>query len=523
MGKFTELFQKKNKKNQAASDLDKVINNIIDYEETDAMREMVDPGKDTDQGKAAEAGKTSVADEASGTEKVSETDNMTETVRITSDGSFVYGVQELYHLRRSNEVVVTGRMRGTVKPGMKVYVTNFGLDEGESVLTIVRGIEMEENAGDGQGSSQMALKLAAQQESGEPVEIRVGSVIHTRDISAKAVHDAYIAAIGDVYVVRRKLDLTEDELDAMSITDCAEAWRLFSWFHSQQNVEKSEQEQLANRQKVEKLVEALCQKILEADDIYTVYNRATGEPHLFSQVYKQKDGSYMCSHPDILLISKAYADPYKTMYPAEKFEIRRIENGGDRNGIRDFLADAFYLDGACGARICTEQTSVDAGKLVPKPDYGDTPRVEVPVTNPDLMRWLLLIGQMGRPETPDAELVYRLYNRFMIKELTKAVFVIPMKTEGEIPQTDENGQTVLKEGAQMIFPTFSGKDGRNVIRMFTDWRRLREEYDEEWGGLVQPIEGMIERFDCAVNLADHPAAGCYVSREMYAEMKKIKR
>ena len=141
-----------------------------------------------------------------------ETDNVTETVRITSDGSFVYGVQELYYLRRSNEVVVTGRMRGTVKPGMKVYVTNFGLDEGESVLTTVRGIEMEENAGDGQASSQMALKLAAQQESGESVEIRVGSVIHTQDISAKAVHDAYIAAIGDVYVMRRKLDLTEDEV-----------------------------------------------------------------------------------------------------------------------------------------------------------------------------------------------------------------------------------------------------------------------------------------------------------------------
>lgn len=57
--------------------------------------------------------------------------------------------------------------------------------------------------------------------------------------------------------------------------------------------------------------------------------------------------------------------------------------------------------------------------------------------------------------------------------------------------------------------------------MYTDWKRLRMVYGEEWGGLVQPIEGMIRVFDCAVNVTKHTAAGCYVNGDMFEEMKKL--
>lgn len=66
-----------------------------------------------------------------------------------------------------------------------------------------------------------------------------------------------------------------------------------------------------------------------------------------------------------------------------------------------------------------------------------------------------------------------------------------------------------------------GKYDKSAVYMYTDWKRLRMVYGEEWGGLVQPIEGMIRVFDCAVNVTKHTAAGCYVNGDMFEEMKKL--
>ncbi len=432
-------------------------------------------------------------------------------------GSFVYGVQDTFKLLNSNDLVVVGRVKGTVNPGMAVYVSNFGDDNGSILVTTILGLEINQRPVDTATDCLVALKL----EAGQKADIKIGSIVHTRDISTKEVHDAYISAIGDVYVMRKNLVLSDDEIASMSITDCAEAWRLFNWFHSKDSANESEEQKHVNRKKVEKLADALCKKILAADEIYTVFNKTTGEPHMFSHTIKQENGSYMCTPPDIMIISKAYSKPYEAMYPADKFEIRKIENGKNNDGIYNFLGSAFYLNGACGIAILSGQTAIDASKLVPKSDYGDTPQINIPVTNPELMRWMLLIGQLENPETPDAELIYKLYYRFMSIEMTKAMFVIPMKTDGEVPPADENGKTVLKQGLQLNFPTMKGKYGRDAIRMFTDWKRLHMEYGPEWSGFLQPVSGMIDVFDCAINSTKYPAAGCYISKEMYEEMIKM--
>lgn len=432
-------------------------------------------------------------------------------------GSFVYGVQDTFKLLNSNDLVVVGRVKGTVNPGMAVYVSNFGDDNGSILVTTILGLEINQRPVDTATDCLVALKL----EAGQKADIKIGSIVHTRDISTKEVHDAYISAIGDVYVMRKNLVLSDDEIASMSITDCAEAWRLFNWFHSKDSANESEEQKHVNRKKVEKLADALCKKILAADEIYTVFNKTTGEPHMFSHTIKQENGSYMCTPPDIMIISKAYSKPYEAMYPADKFEIRKIENGKNNDGIYNFLGSAFYLNGACGIAILSGQTAIDASKLVPKPDYGDTPQINIPVTNPELMRWMLLIGQLENPETPDVELIYKLYYRFMSIEMTKAMFVIPMKTDGEVPPADENGKTVLKQGLQLNFPTMKGKYDRDAIRMFTDWKRLHMEYGPEWSGFLQPVSGMIDVFDCAINSTKYPAAGCYISKEMYEEMIKM--
>lgn len=432
-------------------------------------------------------------------------------------GSFVYGVQDTYKLLDSNDLVVVGRVKGTVYPGMAVYVSNFGDDNGSILLTTVLGLEINQSPVDIATNCLVALKL----EAGQKIDIKTGSIVHTRDISTKEVHDAYISAIGDVYVLRKNLVLSEDEIAFMSITDCAEAWRLFNWFHSKNSVNESEEEKLEYHKKIEKIVDAICKKILVADEIYTVFNKATGEPHMFSHTIEQDDGSYMCTPPDIMIISKAYSKLYEAMYPADKFEIRKIENGKNKDGIYNFLGSTFYLNGACGVAILADQTAIDAGKLVPKPDYSAIPQINIPVMNPALMRWMLLIGQLGHPETQDAELIYKLYYRFMSIEMTKSMLVIPMQTDGEIPAADQNGKTILKQGLQLKLPTMKGKHNKDAVRMFTDWKRLHMEYGPEWSGFLQPVSGMIDVFDCAINATKYPAAGCYISKDMYEEMIKM--
>ena len=249
--------------------------------------------------------------------------------------------------------------------------------------------------------------------------------------------------------------------------------------------------------------------------------KETGEPHLFSRTLAQQDGTYMCTPPDIMILTKAYKNILAPQYPQDKFEIKEIVNGVDKKEIENFLGSAFYLNGASGISVISEQTSISAEMLVPKPDFSNVNEISIPVMNPDLERWLLLIAQLGLPDTGDEELIYKLYFNFMQRELIKAKFLVPMKHNGEIPPADENGKTVLKEGMSITFSTIDGKYGRPAIQMYTDWKRLRAAMGEGWKGFIQTIDGIIDIYDCAINLTEYDKSGCYISKEMYESMKNI--
>ncbi len=444
-------------------------------------------------------------------EPKAESQTAREAPQAPQEERFVYGVEGVFHLKDTDDLVVVGIVKGTVKPGMAVYVSNIGDDENATLLTTVQGLEIQGKTVATATNCPVALRL----QMGSRSDIKIGSVVYTRDMSGKDVHEAYINAIGNAYVAMRKLELSEKEIAVMSIADMVEAWRLFSWKQSQTVNSDSDADKEANQNKVEKLAEALIAKIFDAEEIHVVHNKRTGEPHMFSRTIDQKDGTYMCTPPDILVIPKAYAHVYAGTYSQGDYELKKIENGEDKKGIYNFLGSTFYLNGACGIDIIGPQTAIDASKLVPPPDYSNTPQINIPVTNPDLVRWMLLMGQMGRPDSPDKETILKLYHNFFLRELNKATLLIPMKKEGEIPAPDENGKTVLKENLQIQFPTMKGKHEKDAVRMFTDWKRLRMEYDESWSGMLQPVSGMIDVFDCAINATKYPEAGCYIGKEMY--------
>lgn len=71
--------------------------------------------------------------------------------------------------------------------------------------------------------------------------------------------------------------------------------------------------------------------------------------------------------------------------------------------------------------VISNDVSIASGMLVPEPNYGDLPEINIPITNPDLERWLLLMGQLGNVDDENSKLIYGLYYKFMSKELLKAL------------------------------------------------------------------------------------------------------
>lgn len=428
------------------------------------------------------------------------------------------GIRDVFSVKDSTDVIVVGLVQGTIKEGAAVYLTNCGEDNDNNFLTVVKSMEI--------GPSQPATeatncRVALRLENGTAFRIKKGTVLFSRDANMGEVLHTYTSTLGDVFVAMQNLEITESDFDTLSIADCAEIWRLFVWFRKNAKTEPDDEQIKADREKINRLGAELCKKIMEAEEIYCVYSKLTGEPHMVSKTVNRGDGTFMCTPPHITIGTKKYAEALGKKLSPEQYEFRKIEAGEDKKGIYNFLGSTFYLNGACGVAVQSDQTVIDARMLVAPPDYSQVPPQNIPVTNPDLMRWMLLIGQMGKPETEDAQTIYKLYYRFMSMELVKARFLIPMQHEGEISEPDAEGKTVLAKDTKIKFPTMKGKGEKPAVRMYTDWKRLRMVYGEDWGGMIQPVSGMIEPFDCAINATQFPAAGCYVSKEMFEEMKKI--
>ena len=176
-----------------------------------------------------------------------------------------------------------------------------------------------------------------------------------------------------------------------------------------------------------------------------------------------------------------------------------------------------YLNGAQGIEIHSEYVSIDAAMLVPPPDFTGMNEINIPVMNPDLMRWMLLMAQMPKAETNDEELIYKLYYRFMSMEAVKAKFLVPMKLEENFPQSNKTEKIVLKSGAKFSIAVMKGKYDREAVIMYTDWKRLRECYNG-WSGSIMTLSNIINNNDAVINPTNHPQLGFYIGKEMYEEM-----
>ena len=113
--------------------------------------------------------------------------------------------------------------------------------------------------------------------------------------------------------------------------------------------------------------------------------------------------------------------------------------------------------------------------------------------------------------------MHGLYYRFLCLELPKAKFLTPIKLEN----TDPNAQIDLQSGEKLNIAILPGKDEKEAMVFYTDWKRLRQIYDESWSGMIQTLSQVTKAFDVVINPSENPALGCYVNDAMFEEMKKV--
>lgn len=423
--------------------------------------------------------------------------------------SFAFGVEEFGPVKDTDDMLVIGRLKGTVKVGMGVYVSAPGRSNIPILITTVK--ELQANGQPAESATDGTVLMIL--ENGRSQPFFIGSVVHGRNATGADVHNAYINALGDVFLTRKQLMLEPGDFDKMSLTDMAEVYNLYVMFMGRNPL--PEKDKAAIQLRVDVFMGAMIGRLFDTEEIYLIYSRATGEPYMFSQTVKREQG-YETTPPDVMFVTAPYYHVFSKHYTQGDYDMVKTGRGEDGNGIRDLLGMAFYLNGACGVEINNLRFAIDKSKLVPAPDYSGSKDIEVPVTNPDLMRWMLLMGQMTDVSEDSARIMYSAYNSLFMSELPKAKFLIPMKVDGELPQADADGMAKLERSTTIGLATMPGKNGRGAVKMYTDWKRLREVYGEDWSGMVESISGFIDRMDCAINVTEHVKAGVYIDRETWA-------
>ena len=416
----------------------------------------------------------------------------------------LYGIEDIFPLKDSEDIAIVGEVKGTITVNQTLTVTSWD-DTIDDFTVKVKRLEIQNDQYIPNATDTRATLII---EDGAKFPFAKAMVLHNHRYDQKAMHQTYLDTIMRVFILHQKLVLTPTDEKNASIADIAEICRSFHWLTTH-NKQKATEE---DHQKIKVLLQILAKKVMAADRICCLYNKKTGQPHMFSKIIHNKDNTYTCTNPCILLGTEKYKDILTENTKGDRFEYRTIQ----KEDIRNELGKAFWLNGAISAGVFTPDVQMNANWLVPKPDTSALEPKDIPVTNPDLVRWMLLIAQMSKPSTPNQETIFKVYYRLLFSELMKAKLLIPMKTD----QPLEKGEQVLKKDTTLNFAVMDGKGNRKAVLMFTDWNRLRETFDDSWNAVVQPVSGMISVMDCAINSTKHPEEGIYITEEAFKEMEE---
>ena len=436
-------------------------------------------------------------------------------------GNACVGVLDLFPMKETNQLLIVGSLEGSIKVGDQLQFCN--PDQGMESLGTVEVKKLSSQNKDADSLTDEVLAHIVVDRIPSLDKLKKGSVLFSSGVEEEQKLSSYSDALYRAFVAIQEGQLTNEDYLAATLDDSVEILRLFLWKCRQNQETESEESYQSNTRKLERLAEIVKDKLLVADSVYAVYSKKTGEPYLFSTTYDRGEEGYLCTDSMIMLLTPSWYRQFKeTIDSRPNSVVKLIENTEDKKEIENFLGTAFYLDGALGAFFNSKEVSISASALVQKPDFSDLPEIQVPVMNPDVVRWMLLMGQLDSPTTEDEEVIYKLYYKFFSMAVPKAKFLLPLEADSGFPEGGQEGNSfVLEESAKFNIPTGEGKNGRNSVPVFTDWKRLRMVFDEKWNGMIESAGNMIEFFDYAINPTEYHEAGAYVSLTAFRDMQKL--
>lgn len=396
----------------------------------------------------------------------------------------VFGVEEILPTPNDSEdLVVIGLVRGTIHVGDEVIITNLGSDNDKAAKAVISALE---DANKGQVKKASGDNVVVTIKDGKKHNVYKGTVLHSEGVSEDKLRASYLYAIINAFLFWQNGILMDEDRRRFSIADLIEIWRQSIHFCDTQ---ASDENYAYYFEKIIILMEQVRATLLTLDEIYAVYSVKTGEPALFISSTRNKDGSLEPAETMVRLIPTAYKE--KITYPDE-FELRCIENGLNKDGILNFLNEVIFLNGAEGIEFISDKTSINAKALIKSPDLEGMREVDKPIMNPDVVRCLLMLGQIGDTTTlgkRDRDFLSKLYLNRLTEALKTARFIVPIKVEGELPKPNEKGETSFAEDVKYELAMKELKDNKKAVPIFTDWKRFNEEYGDGWRGLLQPLGG----------------------------------
>ena len=396
----------------------------------------------------------------------------------------VFGVEEILPTPNDSEdLVVIGLVRGTIHVGDEVIITNLGSDNDKAAKAVISALE---DANKGQVKKASGDNVVVTIKDGKKHNVYKGTVLHSEGVSEDKLRASYLYAIINAFLFWQNGILMDEDRRRFSIADLIEIWRQSIHFCDTQ---ASDENYAYYFEKIIILMEQVSATLLTLDEIYAVYSVKTGEPALFISSTRNKDGSLEPAETMVRLIPTAYKE--KITYPDE-FELRCIENGLNKDGILNFLNEVIFLNGAEGIEFISDKTSINAKALIKSPDLEGMREVDKPIMNPDVVRCLLMLGQIGDTTTlgkRDRDFLSKLYLNRLTEALKTARFIVPIKVEGELPKPNEKGETSFAEDVKYELAMKELKDNKKAVPIFTDWKRFNEEYGDGWRGLLQPLGG----------------------------------
>lgn len=402
----------------------------------------------------------------------------------------------------ATDLIIEGFVQGTLKVGDELVVTKISCLSKTPVKTVISSIYVDED--EVQEASEKMVKVKVK--DGNKLGIYKGTMLHSENVTYTQVYHAYRFTMDIAFVRQQDGILTEEDREKLAASDISEIWSLY-WKAHFEEFEKVKEIKMKVDQRRRDFFNLIREKLFLLDDIYVLYSPITNEPYVFARASLDGNKGMTVSHSWVTLIPSSYIHYRKEIYKKdERFDFKRIENGPEKEGIRNFLRDLFIYDGVESIQYFTEDTLIFAKELMDLPNYEGVDEAEIPVTNPDLMKFLHLSSQSDGIEDKEQKNIGKAYFYIFARFTKTAKFIAPMRLHGYDQFLEDNPQTEIEPNIPFNLAIQQGKTKEKAVQVYTDWKRLRKHFGEEYKGLVVTLDELIKDYDVVINPGEYPIA-----------------